>query len=459
MKKTREFLKNHEGPLLVVANHISMIDSILFTYPIPFRILYPWHVPDKDNFNYEEFKGLKRLWWKFFYYTGRMLPIDRKGKSLESEKQRALTYEKMLWVLEQGDALFIFPELTRSRQGWFERNKVKDFIGRLLLHNKNLPVLAVYGRGEKQQSYCNYPEKGEKFRLYSDYFVPQITEEEKKEAGATIKLANQVFAKISELQDKWFAEIPRKHKKIKRSCAGNDVIDLKSKASHRRFYQKDSTEIDMEYVESILCQEELESLVKKSKKKQYKIFWQMFAAKEAAYKALAQAEIFTPHGTKGYRSLKVNLRKKYVSFEPYDHRVGIRFDMNEDYIHCLAVYRGGWVGDKFSAGNVLSEVRELPEKESKWEYKRELLKDMLVEKYPEFIHSKLDIQYENDIPVVYYSGKFLDAGLSFSDCGRYVAVSFLEIPSVFLENVMQKSEAISQKQEKKKFLRLASLVR
>ena len=106
--------KELEGrPVLICANHLTMIDSIILVCLFqPLRkylfnsSALPWSVPEASNF-----KG--NPVYRLICYLGKCVYIERKG----SVTSRKVTWAKLKTLLRQGDMVAIFPEGGRSRTG------------------------------------------------------------------------------------------------------------------------------------------------------------------------------------------------------------------------------------------------------------------------------------------------------------------------------------------------------
>lgn len=118
------------GPVIIVGNHMSVIDSFFMPLMIDRRVYF---LAKSDYFTGKGFRG-----WlvKNFMLSVGQLPIDRSGgKASEASLNTGLK------VLERGDVLGIYPEGTRSPDGKLYRGRTG--VARLALDSGALVVPAV----------------------------------------------------------------------------------------------------------------------------------------------------------------------------------------------------------------------------------------------------------------------------------------------------------------------------
>jgi 1-acyl-sn-glycerol-3-phosphate acyltransferase len=203
-KKHQKFYKNlvkNKKPLLIVSNHLTMIDSIILQYAFGSYLYYllnfrsfPWNVPAQEVF-------AKNFLSKIFLFLVKCIPIDRKG-SLDYH-ERMLNQIKYILTLKE--PFIIFPEGGRSRKGIFDLENITYGVGRIIYDLKDINVLCVYLRGNKQETFTNLPEKDSKF--YLDYQLITPKSEQKKRLLAEKELSLQIGRTIKQLEDKYFSSI------------------------------------------------------------------------------------------------------------------------------------------------------------------------------------------------------------------------------------------------------------
>jgi len=146
-------------PLLICANHLTMIDSMLIAWAMhhPARYcirfsLMPWNMPELKNFG-------KSFWLRAMCFLGRCIYVEREG-SLASKRT---SLAKAYYLLRRGDPLLIFPEGGRSRTGFVKESTSATGVGRLVQALPEARVLCLYLRGRSQKTYSFFPHRGERF--------------------------------------------------------------------------------------------------------------------------------------------------------------------------------------------------------------------------------------------------------------------------------------------------------
>jgi 1-acyl-sn-glycerol-3-phosphate acyltransferase len=185
------------APLLVCANHLTMIDSFLITWalgsPLWFSLHFsalPWNVPDRLNF-------AATPWQRALIYVLKCVPIQRGGRRAEV----AGVLARLAWLLSRGDSALIFPEGGRSRSGRVETASAATGVGRVIRLVPNCRVLCVYLRGEHQRTYSQIPERGDRF------YVALSEIEPKTDTGGlrgSRDLVQQVVRHLYEMEEEYF---------------------------------------------------------------------------------------------------------------------------------------------------------------------------------------------------------------------------------------------------------------
>ena len=124
------------GPVIIVGNHLSVIDSFFMPLMIDRRVSF---LAKSDYFTG---KGLSGWFVKTFMLSIGQIPIDRSGgKASEASLNTGLT------VLDRGDVLAIYPEGTRSPDARLYRGRTG--VARLVLESGALVVPAIMIDTEK----------------------------------------------------------------------------------------------------------------------------------------------------------------------------------------------------------------------------------------------------------------------------------------------------------------------
>jgi 1-acyl-sn-glycerol-3-phosphate acyltransferase len=157
----RRILAERSGPLLICANHLTLIDSFLIAwalapswrYALRFDLL-PWNVPERTNFS-------SGFWSALLTYLAKGIPITRGGNRPDvAEVLRRLSH-----LLARGELALIFPEGTRSRTRRVDVESAAWGVGRVIGGLPGCHVLCVYLRGRAQESWGRIPARGDGFHV------------------------------------------------------------------------------------------------------------------------------------------------------------------------------------------------------------------------------------------------------------------------------------------------------
>jgi len=193
-------LRCESRPLLICANHLTMVDSAIIAWALGSAMSYvwdyaalPWNLPESQNF---ASNPLNRL----LVYVMKCIPITR-GSNLE-EVGHALA--KVAWLLERGETALVFPEGGRSRTGRVDADAVTYGAGRIVNALGGCRVLCVYLRGDHQETWSELAVRGERFRVLLDCFEPRS---EKKGLRASLDVSRQILARLAALEARHFATV------------------------------------------------------------------------------------------------------------------------------------------------------------------------------------------------------------------------------------------------------------
>ncbi len=197
-RQFREIRKQVKAPLLICANHLTLIDSVIihwafssiWSYFLHFRD-FSWNVPEKDNFKNNLIRSV-------ITYLGKCIPIERKG----SKEHHDQVLNQMRYLLQQGEPFTIFPEGERSRTGRIDTDNVKYGVGNIIENVENCKVLCVYLRGDGQNTYSEIPKMGETFTLTMELLEPKKVS---KGLRGQREVSYQIITKLKEMEDAYFA--------------------------------------------------------------------------------------------------------------------------------------------------------------------------------------------------------------------------------------------------------------
>lgn len=192
--------RNH-SPLIICANHLTFIDSALIIWALASNFWYlfnykafTWNLPAGDFFK-------QKLHYHLTLYLTKCIFLDRKGTP--AHKNAVLNLCR--YLLEKGNIVLIFPEGQRSRTGVFENERLRFGVGKIITSLENAQVLCLYLRGDKQESFSNYPPKNSHFKLKMKLITPTVSGEISKKS-ASIEVIKEIGATIKEMENEFFAE-------------------------------------------------------------------------------------------------------------------------------------------------------------------------------------------------------------------------------------------------------------
>ena len=203
-KVRREFRSLRDrtpGPMLVCANHLTLIDSFLvgWAFAGPFRHLarfdeLPWNVPEAANFAF--------TWWaRGLAYLGKCIPIVRGGP----REDVARVLGRIGHLTERRELALVFPEGGRSRTGRVDVDAAAWGVGRIIGGIPDCRVLCVYLRGRGQETWSATPARGERFHVELACIEPKS---DHRGARRSRDLAQQVVSQLARMEEDYFEARP-----------------------------------------------------------------------------------------------------------------------------------------------------------------------------------------------------------------------------------------------------------
>jgi len=191
--------RQHKGPWLVCANHLTLIDSVVLTYTmlplhrylLNFRWL-AWNLPERTNFN-------RNALLAALCYLIKCIPIQRGGDRDDMKRQ----LEKCNTLLNHKQLLMVFPEGGRSRTGRVALETYSYGVGRFVHQFENIKILCIYLRGDGQATYSDFPKAGEVFT--ADVSVLEPRRVESSGLKAQRDYAEQIIRRLSQMEENYFA--------------------------------------------------------------------------------------------------------------------------------------------------------------------------------------------------------------------------------------------------------------
>ena len=193
----RQLRNESDAPLLICANHLTMIDSAIIAWALGSPGWYllhyssiPWNLPERRNFAYSPASEI-------LSYLMKCLPVTRGGERAAV----ADVLNRFVYLLSQGEVGMIFPEGGRSRSGRVEIDAATPGVGRIVTALPGCRVLCVYLRGERQKTFAAVPARGERLHLRME-----LTEPRSRHSGlrGSRDIARQIVAKLAEMEKDYF---------------------------------------------------------------------------------------------------------------------------------------------------------------------------------------------------------------------------------------------------------------
>ena len=186
------------GPLLVCANHLTLIDSLIIQWALTpgWRCVvrpgwFFWNLPDKYNMSVN-------FWIRILGYFGKCVLVRRQGPPEEVRK----ALDKVKFLMARGQSVLVFPEGGRSRVGRVDTKNFVYGVGRMVQETPEAQVLCVFARGVGQRVYTNYPRRGESFFIRMSLLAPTTTF---RGLRADRDLATQIVRHLSEMEQEYLA--------------------------------------------------------------------------------------------------------------------------------------------------------------------------------------------------------------------------------------------------------------
>lgn len=184
-------------PLVICANHLTFIDSCLILWALAPNYWYQfnykyfsWNLPAGDFFG-------KKFRYRVVAFLSKCIFIHRDASS--DHHNEILNICKNL--LLKGEIVTIFPEGKRSRSGTFDTNKLTYGVGKIITGVPECRVLCVYVRGDKQETFSNYPLKNSTFHMKLKCFTPVITAQGREAYG---QIVGQIAQTIKAQENEYF---------------------------------------------------------------------------------------------------------------------------------------------------------------------------------------------------------------------------------------------------------------
>lgn len=195
--KYAEIRAESSSPLLVCANHLTMVDSFLvawalaptWRYCLHFNEL-SWNVPERTNF-------ASSLGERVSAWVMKCIPITRGGP--RGEVARVL--DRLAALLRHGEMALIFPEGRRSRSGRVEVDNAAWGVGRIVGVLPGCRVLCVYLRGRRQETWSQAPARGDLLDVEIECIEPKS---DARGLRRSRDFSRQIVAQLASMEREYF---------------------------------------------------------------------------------------------------------------------------------------------------------------------------------------------------------------------------------------------------------------
>lgn len=184
-------------PVLVCANHLTLVDSALIAWSLgsPWWLVkhfaaLPWNVPERRNFAASRVQ-------RVLVYLMKCVPITRGS----DRREVAAVLDRLAWLMRRGETVLIFPEGGRSRSGRIDAADATYGPGRLVAELPGCKVACVYLRGERQTSYGDLPARGERFRVQVSCITPAPR---KPGLRGSVEISREILTELARLERRHF---------------------------------------------------------------------------------------------------------------------------------------------------------------------------------------------------------------------------------------------------------------
>ena len=196
-REYRRICLEWDGPVIICANHLTMIDSCVIAWALGspwwyfrhFRTL-PWNLPERSIFAATRYRRMA-------IYSLKCLPVERGGNRAEITE----VLSRLAHAVSNHEVALIFPEAGRSRTGRVDLNSAASGVGRIYRRVPNCRVVCVYLRGDHQDGYSRMPVRGERFRGSVSVIEPKTNY---RGLRASRDIARKIAQRLVEMEQEYF---------------------------------------------------------------------------------------------------------------------------------------------------------------------------------------------------------------------------------------------------------------
>ena len=193
----RRLRAQSDAPLLICANHLTLVDSFLIAWAMGSGAYWlthpdelPWNTPESTNFG--------RTWTsRVMIFLMKCISITRGGP----REGVASVLARIRHLLLNGETALLFPEAGRSRTGRVDEMAAAWGVGRVVGGIPRCRVLCIYLRGRKQETWSDFPAKGDILDVAMACIEPKS---DAKGVRRSLDLSRQVTRQLSQMEEDYF---------------------------------------------------------------------------------------------------------------------------------------------------------------------------------------------------------------------------------------------------------------
>jgi len=197
-RRFRALIRESDGPILICANHLTMVDSLLVAWALGGSWWYlfnyrwlPWNLPEYRNF--------ASFWLnRAAVWVTKCISIKRGGRRQEVSG----VLKRVKYLLSRGETALIFAESGRSRTGRIQLDTLAHGMGRIVSSVRGCRALVVYLRGDRQLTWSTVPAAGDSFYVDFELFLPHS---QRTGMRRSREVAQQIADRLVQMEEKYFA--------------------------------------------------------------------------------------------------------------------------------------------------------------------------------------------------------------------------------------------------------------
>jgi 1-acyl-sn-glycerol-3-phosphate acyltransferase len=193
----RRIRDQSNAPMLICANHLTLIDSFLVAWALGSGLYWlrhpdelPWNTPESTNFGKTRFS-------RILIFVMKCISITRGGP----REDVGVVLERVKYLLLNGETALLFPEAGRSRSGRVEEDAAAWGVGRVIGAVPGCRVLCVYLRGRQQSTWSDTPASGDILDVSLACIEPKS---DAKGVRRSRDLAKQVTGQLVRMEGDYF---------------------------------------------------------------------------------------------------------------------------------------------------------------------------------------------------------------------------------------------------------------